>query len=76
MTMSICHRCHTGRLKRRAMVYVQWFGDDLLVVDRLPGVVCDVCGESAYDDEAVDRLQRLLWAGGTQWASSYSYHLA
>lgn len=76
MTMSICLQCHTGRLQRRAMVYAEWFGDDLLVVDRLPGVVCDVCGESAYDDEAVEQLQRLLWAGGTHSESSYSCHLA
>ena len=75
MTMSICPRCHTGRLQRRAMVYVQWFDDDQLVVDRLPGVVCDVCGESAYDDEAVEQLERLLWDGGTQPAYSYSDHL-
>jgi len=57
------------------MVYVQWFDDDQLVVDRLPGVVCDVCGEGAYDDEAVEQLERLLWDGGTQSASSYAYHL-
>jgi YgiT-type zinc finger domain-containing protein len=75
MTMSICPRCHTGRLQQRAMVYVQWFDDDQLVVDRLPGVVCDVCGESAYDDEAVEQLERLLWDGETQPVSSYAYHL-
>jgi YgiT-type zinc finger domain-containing protein len=44
------------------MVYVQWHGDALLVVDRMPAIVCDVCGEQAYDEQAVEHLQRLLWA--------------
>jgi YgiT-type zinc finger domain-containing protein len=60
--MNICPYCHTGRLQHRDMVYVQWHGDALLVVDRMPAIICDVCGEKAYDDQAVEHLQRLLWA--------------
>lgn len=60
--MNICSYCHTGRLQRRDMVYIQWHGDALLVVDRMPAISCDVCGEKAYDDQAVEHLQRLLWA--------------
>jgi hypothetical protein len=44
------------------MAYVQWHGDALLVVDRMPAIICDVCGERAYDEQAIERLQRLLWA--------------
>lgn len=61
--MNICPYCHTGRLQPRDMVYVQWHGDALLVVDRMPAIICDVCGEKAYDDRAVEHLQRLLWSG-------------
>ena len=60
--MNICPYCHTGRLQRRDMAYVQWHGDALLVVDRMPAIICDVCGEKAYDEQAVESLQRLLWA--------------
>jgi len=49
MNMIICPHCHTGRLRQREMVYVQWYGDALLVVDRMPAIVCDVCDERAYD---------------------------
>ena len=70
MTMDICPYCHTGRLQRRAMVYVQWHGDALLIVDRMPAIVCDMCGERAYDDQAVEHLQRLLWATAPGQSSS------
>ena len=44
------------------MAYVEWYGKDLLVVDRMPVELCDLCGERAYDNEAMESLQRLLWA--------------
>lgn len=74
--MNICPYCHTGRLQQRDMVYVQWHGDALLVVDRMPAIICDVCGEKAYDDQAVEHLQRLLWAGASGQPSFPSSKLA
>jgi YgiT-type zinc finger domain-containing protein len=74
--MNICPYCHTGRLQRRDMVYVKWHGDALLVVDRMPAVICDVCGEKAYDDQAVEHLQRLLWASAPGQLSFPSSKLA
>ena len=62
MMMNICPICHTGRLTRRNLVYVQWYDDDLLIVNRMPAVVCDVCGEHSYDREALEHLQQLLWS--------------
>ena len=44
------------------MVYLQWYGDSLLVANRMPAMVCDVCGERTYDDQAVESLQQLLWS--------------
>jgi YgiT-type zinc finger domain-containing protein len=58
------------------MVYVQWHGDALLVVDRMPAIICDVCGEKAYDEQAVENLQRLLWANAPGQPSSPSSKLA
>lgn len=60
--MKICSSCRVGRLRQRSMAYVEWYGKNLLVVDRMPVQVCDVCGERAYDDDAMESLQRLLWA--------------
>jgi YgiT-type zinc finger domain-containing protein len=58
------------------MVYVQWHGDALLVVDRMPAIICDVCGEKAYDEQAVEHLQRLLWASAPAQPWSPSSKLA
>jgi YgiT-type zinc finger domain-containing protein len=74
--MNVCPYCHTGRLQRQNMVYIQWHDDALLVVDRMPAIVCDVCGEQAYDEQAVEHLQRLLWANGPGHLSSPSGKLA
>jgi len=60
--MKICSSCRIGRLRQRSMAYVEWYGKNLLVVDRMPVQICDVCGERAYDDDAMESLQRLLWA--------------
>jgi YgiT-type zinc finger domain-containing protein len=60
--MNLCPYCRTGFMRRRAMAYIQWHGQALLLVERMPAFVCDKCGEVSYDSEAVENLQRLLWA--------------
>ncbi len=75
MNLSICPQCHVGRLQRRAMTYVQWHGDNLLVVNKMPAVVCDFCGEQIYDDRAVDHLNQLLWSNFDSVPSPHSPNL-
>jgi hypothetical protein len=44
------------------MAYLEWHGQNLLVVNRMPALVCDVCQERVYDYEAIENLQKLLWS--------------
>lgn len=60
--INICPSCRIGRLGRRSMAYIEWHGKNLLVANRMPAQVCDVCSEQVYDDEAIENLQRLLWS--------------
>lgn len=60
--MEICPYCHTGRIEPRKAVYVQYHTPDLIVVDRIPALVCDNCGEKSYDPDALKNLQQLLWS--------------
>ncbi|RME76880.1 MAG: YgiT-type zinc finger protein [Chloroflexi bacterium] len=60
--MNICPTCHTGRLQKRLVSYLEWHGGALLVVNKMPAIVCDVCGERIYDHTALEDLQRLLWS--------------
>ena len=60
--MNFCPTCRIGRLTPRTMAYIEWHGKNLLVVDRMPVQICDVCGERDYDEDAVENLQQLLWS--------------
>ncbi|MDM8520018.1 YgiT-type zinc finger protein [Anaerolineales bacterium HSG6] len=60
--MNICPVCNSGRLQRRTMTYIEWYGKELLVIDKMPALVCDACGEQVYDRNAMETLQRLLWS--------------
>ena len=62
----VCQTCHTGRLQKRSIAYLEWHGETLLVVDQMPAIVCDVCGERVYDHNALEHLQQLLWAAPPQ----------
>ncbi len=48
------------------MAYIEWHHGDLLVVDRMPVEICDICGERDYDDTAIENLQRLLWSNSSK----------
>ncbi len=60
--MNLCPSCRIGRLGKRSMAYIEWHGRNLLIANRMPAHVCDVCGERIYDDNALENLQRLLWS--------------
>ena len=58
----LCTYCHTGKLELRKLPYIQWHEKDLLIVDRIPALICDTCGDKSYDPNALENLQRLLWS--------------
>jgi YgiT-type zinc finger domain-containing protein len=58
--MKYCPSCQIGRLQERSIVYLEWHGKELLIVDRMPAIICDYCGEHSYDQIAMEYLQRLL----------------
>jgi YgiT-type zinc finger domain-containing protein len=60
--MSICPICNSGRLQRRSLTYIEWYGKELLIINKMPALICDVCDEQVYDRDALENLQRLLWA--------------
>ncbi len=60
--MQLCPHCHTGKLEMKKVVFVQWdAATHNTIVDRIPALVCDNCGEKAYAPQALDTLQQLLW---------------
>jgi len=60
--MQICPHCHTGKLEMQKVVFVQQHSPGTIIVDHIPALVCDTCGDKSYDTRALETLQRLLWS--------------
>jgi YgiT-type zinc finger domain-containing protein len=57
-----CPACRVGRLRERPMTYIEWYGRTPIVASRMPALVCDVCREWVYDDQAMESLHQLIWS--------------
>ena len=62
LNMQICPHCHTGKLELQKVVFVQQHGPGTIIVDHIPALICDACGDKSYDTRALETLQRLLWS--------------
>ena len=36
-------------------------GDSVIVIDHVPVIVCDHCGETSFRPDVVDNLQKTVW---------------
>lgn len=55
-----CLNCRLGTLKLGSATYTQWLGSQLVLVPNVLAWQCDVCGDFAYDDETLTRVELLL----------------
>ncbi len=60
--MKLCPVCDEGRLIQRSMPYLEWYKQNLLIINQMPALVCDTCGEQIYDPQALENLHRLMWS--------------
>ena len=60
-----CQSCATGRLARDRVKTALWSGDNLVVIEDVPALVCPHCGERFYEDETAMRLDMLRGGGFT-----------
>lgn len=57
---SECTGCAGGTLRRDRVSTAVWHGDDLVVIEDIPALVCQRCGERYFEDEtalALDLMQ-------------------
>ncbi len=64
-TAPTCQSCATGKLARDRVKTALWSGERLVVVEDVPALVCQHCGEQFYEDETVMRLDMMRGAGFT-----------
>jgi YgiT-type zinc finger domain-containing protein len=55
-----CFECQTGVMKVKFVTYFTWIETQLITVPDFPAWVCDVCGNSVYDQKAVNVITTLL----------------
>ena len=55
-----CPMCHVGKLQERHVTHSQIFEGQLVVINHVPAMVCDVCGERILDSDVLARLSGLL----------------
>lgn len=58
--MIVCEECHIGRRVQMDVPYLRQFGRQIMIVPRVPALVCDVCGTADYDSDVIYNLQSLL----------------
>lgn len=54
-----CAFCH-GQLKRTIATYTQPYKGGFVVVENVPVWECMQCGETYFDPDVVERLQKLI----------------
>jgi YgiT-type zinc finger domain-containing protein len=55
-----CHVCK-GDLQPRTIRYTTEYVGRVVVVDNVPALVCDQCGEKLFEPNVAARLQELVW---------------
>lgn len=55
-----CPRCQHGRCHAQAATYARVEDGQMIVVPAMPVYVCDVCGYTEFEREAVAHVSRLL----------------
>ena len=60
--MNECLVCK-GKLHERRVMRMQQYGDHWYLIENLPALVCEQCGETYYTPEAHDRVIDLITSG-------------
>ena len=69
--MLICSECRQGGLKVKCCFckgalaktktkFIVDFGKCVVIVKSVPAMVCKQCGEKAFDDETMERLEKIV----------------
>jgi len=63
--MTQCPLCK-GPLERKVISYTQPFEHRLCVVENVPAMVCQQCGEIVIDPSTAKKIQKLVWSSEPQ----------
>ena len=49
-----------GSLEHKKSTFMSDIGDCIIIVKNVPSLVCQQCGEVYYDDETMERLEKIV----------------
>ena len=58
--MTTCTLCHKGQYLNEHVVFRSRRGDRLVVIEGIPALVCDVCGDRVITEETAREIERML----------------
>lgn len=58
-----CPQCESTRLRRHLVKSAFWHDDQLILVEDIPAIVCEACGERFYDDATATVLDLMQGDG-------------
>nr|WP_246175875.1 type II toxin-antitoxin system MqsA family antitoxin [Roseovarius bejariae] len=64
--LSGCTSCGGGTLRRDRVKTALWRGEDLVVIEDIPALVCIRCGERYFEDETAMALDMMQAGQGAQ----------
>ena len=70
--MNKCTLCSEGQYLNKNIVFSSRRGDQLVVIEGVPALVCDVCGDRIITEDTAREIERV--ATGTPIDSAPLYH--
>lgn len=70
-----CPQCGSQRLRQDLVKSAFWHDDGLVVIEGIPAVVCEACGERFYDDATVMVLDLMNGDGFSPAQASGHMHV-
>jgi len=67
---ALCQTCSGGILAQEAVNTALWEGDRLIVVENIPALVCQQCGERYYEDEVAMALDMMRGGGFSETSAT------
>ena len=58
-----CKQCYVGRYRETEMPYLCWIDRREVIVSKVPGFKCDICGDSYHSPEFIQHLHHLIDRG-------------
>lgn len=58
--MNKCYFCKTGELKKKKVDIVRYWGKELIVLNEVPALVCQQCGEKYFEAKVSKKIDERI----------------